>query len=410
MNISLSANNMMMNISNQNKAFADKKSEGKQIKKSGKKSDSSVSISREGMAKLNMSKGQESTDINKAEEYKKIPSDAQIDLTGTIEADFHKRYTKLNSKTKKDDPDQAEFKKNAMSVYTDMLNEIKKGYADGTRKIYIADSGSESGYRIATEEEKIAALDAALEFHNSYTDAYMRFIKEDKETMLAGMQRTQNLWDSQRSRAMKVSRNTEGLELLNSDEETGNYSFRFTSPAYVYRAIEKGFIRIDGKEIILDEETKDKLKNAADEVFKVQEAAIKFAVAEHNMMVAQQQGEAISESLKEEQKLLKIALRIMKGGKVPAQDEDKLAQGNPAMYQMAKNVAAMKKDKENKEYDSVDKDDKSENGSENNGAAAESMDSPMKHIDRHYVDIGVSLDSTGSGIIDSVSTETVIVE
>ena len=51
----------------------------------------SVSISREGLAKLNEHKSETSMGVQKLEEYKSVLEKAQIDVSGTIEADFHHR-------------------------------------------------------------------------------------------------------------------------------------------------------------------------------------------------------------------------------------------------------------------------------------------------------------------------------
>lgn len=224
MSISISANNGMMNVPNQHFLFNRVSSEGLERKASGGDAAFSVSISREGLAKLNASKGESSRGIQKVEEYKSILSKSQIDVTGTIEADFHHRYTKLNGKDNRDDLAPEEFAKNALSTYTDMLDEIKRGYSEGTREIYIADSQAEFGYRQATEDEEIAALDATFDFHASYTDAYVRFVNEDKDAMLSGMQRTQDEWNSQKSRAMakQAEYEQEQRELQNAEKEKWN--------------------------------------------------------------------------------------------------------------------------------------------------------------------------------------------
>ncbi|HHT96321.1 MAG TPA: hypothetical protein GXZ90_00270 [Clostridiales bacterium] len=50
-------------------------------------------------------------------------------------------------------------------------------------------------------------------------------------------------------------------------------------------------------------------------------------------------------------KCIKIAMRIVSGGKVPLKDEQFLQEKNPELYSMAKNMRILNKDK--KEYDSV---------------------------------------------------------
>ena len=50
-------------------------------------------------------------------------------------------------------------------------------------------------------------------------------------------------------------------------------------------------------------------------------------------------------------KIMEVARRIMKGGIVPAADEKKLMEFSMEMYQAAKNIGAMAKEKE--EYDTL---------------------------------------------------------
>ncbi len=69
----------------------------------------------------------------------------------------------------------------------------------------------------------------------------------------------------------------------------------------------------------------------------------------------QQQGDAAADDAKYRMKMLKIAMRIASGGKVPGSDEKKLMEFSPELYEMAKNSAMMAK--EHKEYDSVFEDE-----------------------------------------------------
>lgn len=56
---------------------------------------------------------------------------------------------------------------NLLKTYTRMYDEIVKGYADGTREVWISDpSNGEAGhYRRLTQEEELQALDKAYENH-----------------------------------------------------------------------------------------------------------------------------------------------------------------------------------------------------------------------------------------------------
>lgn len=81
-----------------------------------------------------------------------------------------------------------------------------------------------------------------------------------------------------------------------------------------------------------------------------------------NMVSAEQQGEAMEEYAVDMGKIMEVARRIMKGGIVPASDEKKLMEYSMELYQAAKNIGAMVKQKEREEYDSLweEKEEKAE--------------------------------------------------
>ncbi len=79
-----------------------------------------------------------------------------------------------------------------------------------------------------------------------------------------------------------------------------------------------------------------------------------------NMESSKQQGEAMQEYVEDIGKILEVARRIMKGGIVPATDEKKLMDYSMEMYQAAKNIGAMMRNKEREEYKSLWEDDEEE--------------------------------------------------
>jgi len=81
-----------------------------------------------------------------------------------------------------------------------------------------------------------------------------------------------------------------------------------------------------------------------------------------NLVSAKQQGEAMEDYVEDLGKIMEVARRIMKGGIVPASDERKLMEYSMEMYQAAKNMGALAKERE--EYDSLwdDKEEKVEYG------------------------------------------------
>lgn len=72
-----------------------------------------------------------------------------------------------------------------------------------------------------------------------------------------------------------------------------------------------------------------------------------------NMVSAEQQGEAMEEYVQDLAKIMEVARRLMKGGIVPATDEKKLMEYSMEMYQAAKSMGAMVKQREKEEYDSL---------------------------------------------------------
>lgn len=81
-----------------------------------------------------------------------------------------------------------------------------------------------------------------------------------------------------------------------------------------------------------------------------------------NMVSAEQQGDAMKDYVQDLAKIMEVARRLMKGGIVPAEDEKKLMEYSMELYQSAKNIGAMVKQKEREEYDSLweDEEEKTE--------------------------------------------------
>lgn len=76
-----------------------------------------------------------------------------------------------------------------------------------------------------------------------------------------------------------------------------------------------------------------------------------------NMVSAEQQGDAMEEYAEDLGKIMEVARRIMKGDIVPASDEKKLMEHSMELYQAAKNIGAMVKQKEREKHDSLWKDE-----------------------------------------------------
>lgn len=75
--------------------------------------------------------------------------------------------------------------------------------------------------------------------------------------------------------------------------------------------------------------------------------------AQANALSAKQQDDAMAKYAEDIGKIMEVARRIMNGDVVPASDERKLMEFSSELYQSAKNIGAMIRQKEKKEYDSL---------------------------------------------------------
>ena len=82
--------------------------------------------------------------------------------------------------------------------------------------------------------------------------------------------------------------------------------------------------------------------------------------AKFNEVASKQQAGAAKEYGEEMGKLITVARRIMHGDIVPQSDEKKLMEFDRDLYQMAKNIGALAKMKDKKEYDSLWDEEKKE--------------------------------------------------
>lgn len=75
--------------------------------------------------------------------------------------------------------------------------------------------------------------------------------------------------------------------------------------------------------------------------------------AKANALSAKQQGEAMEEYVEDLGKIMETARRIMKGGVVPASDEKKLMEYSMELYQTAKSMGIIARQKDKQKYDSL---------------------------------------------------------
>lgn len=76
-------------------------------------------------------------------------------------------------------------------------------------------------------------------------------------------------------------------------------------------------------------------------------------IAINNIVSSKQQNEVAQEYAEDLGKIMEVARRLMKGDIVPPNDEKKLMEYSMELYQAAKNIGSLAKQKEKKEYDSL---------------------------------------------------------
>ncbi len=100
---------------------------------------------------------------------------------------------------------------NIAETYASLYDEIVRGYENGTRKINVADSESETGYRTLTMEEELNALDESYEKAAKTTEA------------LAQQQsKVQKAFEEYRSKLKNIG--TSKAELVNTYEQQSKTS------------------------------------------------------------------------------------------------------------------------------------------------------------------------------------------
>ena len=93
-----------------------------------------------------------------------------------------------------------------------------------------------------------------------------------------------------------------------------------------------------------------------------------------NVLVAKQQSEAMEEYNQDLMKVMEVARRLMKGAIVPPTDEKKLMEYSMELYQAAKNIGSMVKQREKEEYDSLWKDEEDKTAPEDPAEVADNKE------------------------------------
>ena len=138
--------------------------------------------------------------------------------------------------------------------------------------------------------------------------------------------------------------------------DTNRVSVSFANSAMVHRAVEQGYIEMDGRQVVLSDDVKKQLIATNRQI---QDA--KKAVSMHNMLLheaanARQTSDAMKEANDKMSRAMTTASRIMHGRKVSPADEKELMEFNKDLYALAKSAAALaehRRKRDDKEDDKI---------------------------------------------------------
>lgn len=155
---------------------------------------------------------------------------------------------------------------------------------------------------------------------------------------------------------------TSGKDILSVSKSKGedSYTVSFEHSAFVERAVARGYITVNDKTIKLSDEDKKKLLKAGKEAETKSEEAFLKRHLEHNMRVAEQQSAVFELDARDNAELIKLQVKLSKGGKLSPAELKKLLEKDPQGYQVAmmiRNMNSNKKPDKNQKVEVAAKED-----------------------------------------------------
>lgn len=140
-----------------------------------------VTISKKGIDSYRMYLQHENDTVEQSNQntdsYRELLSKSVVDIRGLTEYNFHAQFKHHNTELRDSKGGTynkaTDLSQSCFEVYTNMYEDIKRGYADGTREIWVVDSTAENGFRKVTEDEEIEALNSAYDFYGQVVEAYV---------------------------------------------------------------------------------------------------------------------------------------------------------------------------------------------------------------------------------------------
>lgn len=190
---------------------------------------------------------------------------------------------------------------------------------------------------------------------------------------------------------------------ITQGENPNSFVIHFDNIALAHRAVERGYITVNGYNIQLSDEMKESILKTSQEAFEASERATLQYAAKHNAIVARQQAEAYENESKRMSRAMAVMSKMASGGKVSEADRKFLAEYNPEMYAMAISAEMMAERQEKQEE--KHKAEMSEEAKEQ--SPSEDYAKELSELKHEYTEatVEVSFDG-GNAVIGKVGTNT----
>ena len=144
---------------------------------------------------------------------------------------------------------------------------------------------------------------------------------------------------------------TSGKDILGilKGEKDNTFIVSFADTAMVSRAVSRGYITVNGINIELSDDIKEKLIETDKQAESDRMAAFNEYIMKHELAVAQQQRETWKKATEESMEAFEIAAKISSGRYITSSEAQKLMKFDPQLYAMAMSVLAMSKKQEKQE-------------------------------------------------------------
>lgn len=131
------------------------------------------------------------------------------------------------------------------------------------------------------------------------------------------------------------------------------------------------------KEMVIIELQYQALEEKQTEYREYMSRLTEFETAYMNMLNVKEQGDAVSDAYEDIGKIMEVARRIMRGDIVPVSDEKKLMEYSDELYQAAKNIGELMRQKEREKHKSLWEDERAQNETQDIMEQTGEMEAPQ---------------------------------